>query len=307
VTVADKLERLFEIGCHQLHEVRRSERRLGDVVIETVAFATAGGEPVRGLLTRPAALVGRLPAILYIHAHGGRYDIGAAELTEGRPALQSALGPVLAAEGFATLAIDLPCFGGRAGVTESAAAKALLWEGRSLAGQMLGELSSATGYLASRSDVDEERIGVFGISMGATFGYWLGAVEPRIACVMQLCCFADFRQLIAAGAHDLHGIYLTVPGLLGVAGTGELAGLVAPRPQLICIGDRDPLTPPAAVDIAFAHTLAAYEAAGARENLVLHREADIGHAESPAMRRAVLAFAARHLRALHPPSDDTGG
>ncbi len=276
-------------------------------MVETLAFATASGEPVRGLLTRPSTPAGQLPAILYIHAHGNRYDIGAAELLDGRPALQSPLGPVLAAEGFVTLAIDLPCFGARAGVSESAAAKAALWEGRSLAGQMLGELSSATGYLASRADVDAKKIGAFGISMGATFGYWLAAVEPRIASVIQLCCFADLRTLIAAGAHDLHGIYLTVPGLLAVAGNGAIAGLVAPRPQLICIGDRDPLTPPEAVDIAFAQALAAYAAAGAADNLVLHREAETGHAESPAMRRAVLEFAARHLRAPHSPSAEAGG
>jgi dienelactone hydrolase len=293
---ASTLARLFEIGRHRLREIGRSERRLGGGVLETLDFSTAAGERVRGLLTRPAAPAGRLPAILYIHAHGNRYDIGAAELTLGRPALQSPLGPVLAGEGFVTLAIDLPCFGARTGVTESAAAKARLWEGRTLAGQMLGELSSAVDYLAQRADVDAESIGVFGISMGATFGYWLAAVDPRIACVMQLCCFADFRTLIATGAHDLHGIYLTVPGLLGVAGNGEIAGLVAPRPQLICIGDTDPLTPPAAVDVAFAQTLAAYAAAGAADNLGLHREADVGHAESRAMRRAVLAFAARHLR-----------
>lgn len=304
LTQVDTLAQLFEIGRHELREARRSERPLGDVVLETIEFATAGGEPVRGLLTRPAAQECPLPGILYIHAHGNRHDIGAAELLDGRPALQSPLGPVLAAAGYVTLAIDLPCFGERAGVTESAAAKALLWQGRSLAGQMLGELSSALDYLARRPDVDAKRIGVFGISMGATLGYWLAAVEPRIACVMQLCCFADFRALIAVGVHDLHGLYLTVPGLLGVAGNGEIAGLVAPRPQLICIGDRDPLTPSAAVDIAFAQTLGAYEAAGARENLMLHREAEGGHAESPAMREKVLEFAAAHLRVAHRLSAD---
>ena len=171
-----------------------------------------------------------------------------------------------------------------------------MWEGRSLAGQMLGELSSALDYLAARPDVDADRIGVFGISMGATFGYWLAAVEPRIACVMHLCCFADFRELIATGAHDLHGIYLTIPGLLDIAGNGEIAGLIAPRPQLICIGDQDPLTPPRAVDLAFAANGAAYEAAGARDRLVLHREAETGHEESAAMREHMLAFAGMHLK-----------
>jgi dienelactone hydrolase len=296
VSKAEELRTLFEIGRHPLREEKRSARRHGDFVLEQLAFTTAAGERVRGLLTRPERLDRPLPGILYIHAHGNRYDIGASELIDGRDALQSPLGPVFPQAGYVALAIDLPCFGERAATRESAAAKALLWEGRSLAGQMLGELSSALDHLAARPVVDPDRVGVFGISMGATFGYWLAAVEPCIACVMQLCCFADFRELIAAGAHDQHGIYLTIPGLLGVAGNGEIAGLIAPRPQLICIGDRDTLTPPRAVDIAFARTAAAYEAAGARDRLVLHREAETGHEESAAMRRVMLEFAARHLQ-----------
>ncbi len=161
---------------------------------------------------------------------------------------------------------------------------------------MLGELSSALDYLASRPDVDPDRIGAFGISMGSTFGYWLAAVEPRISALMQLCCFADFSELMKTGAHDLHGIYLTIPGLLNIASNGQIAGLVAPRPQLICIGDQDPLTPPHAFEPAYAEAKAAYEAAGAAEKLVLHREAQTGHEESPEMRERVLAFAAEHLR-----------
>ena len=92
----------------------------------------------------------------------------------------NALGPVLPEAGYVTLAIDMPCFGERARPAKRAA-KARLWHGSSLAGQMLGELSSALDYLAARPDVDADSIGVFGISMGATFGYWLAAVEPRLS------------------------------------------------------------------------------------------------------------------------------
>src|SRR5690606_17900614 len=126
-------------------------------------------------------------------------------------------------------------------------------------------------------------------------GYWLAAIDDRLGCVVQLCCYADFGALIETGAHDLHGIYLTVPGLLDAASNGEIAGLIAPRPQFNGIGDLDPLTPPAAVDRALPATRAAYAAAGARDNLVLYREAAAGHRESPGMRRALLAFLARHL------------
>jgi len=291
-----RLSRLFEIGRHPLVEIERATSPAGNFAVETIRFATAKGESVRGVLTRPKSHRSRRPAVLHIHAHGNRYNIGADELLLGRPALQDPPGPVFADEGYVTLCIDLPCFGERASAAEGATAKAALWHGRSLAGQMLGELSSALDWLAARDDVDAARIGCYGISMGATLGYWLAAVEGRISALAQLCCFADFGELIATGAHDRHGIYLTVPGLLDVAGNGRIAGLVAPRPQLICLGDQDELTPPPAVDAALKQTRAAYFRAGTPERLLVHREAETGHAESPAMRQAVLGFFRDTLR-----------
>lgn len=291
----DWLRAAFEIDRHPL---TLEQSRLGrdgdlmreDLVREDLAFATAQGEPVPGVLLRPARPPGRCPAILYIHAHGGRYEIGAAELTQGRPALQSPLGPVLAGLGYVVLCIDLPCFGARATVTESAAAKALLWRGRSLAGQMLGELSAAANWLAGRDDVDPDRVGAFGLSMGATFAIWLAAADERIAFIAHTCCYADFATLVETGAHDRHGIYLTVPGLLARTTTGAIAGLVAPRPQLVMVGDEDTLTPPPAVDRALAETRAAYAAAGAADRLALLREPASGHVETPAMRERLLDF-----------------
>jgi dienelactone hydrolase len=278
-----RLRARFEIGAHPLGFVGTGPGP------GRVRFRTAGGEEVGGFLLEPE-VAGPRPAILYVHAHGGRYEIGAAEVMEGRPALAGPMGPALAAQGFRVLAIDMPCFGGRAGTREGAAAKAAQWRGGSLAGQMLGELASALDWLAADQRTEPGRIGVFGLSMGATLGYWLAAVEPRVAAVAHLCCFADFGPLIESGAHDRHGHYLTVPGLLGIASNGTIAGLVAPRPQFVGLGDADPLTPPAATGPALAALAAAYRAAGAEDRLVLHREAATGHEETPAMRRAVLAF-----------------
>ena len=292
----DALRQAFEIGRHPLTFAGAERCEVDGIVVEQLRFATQGGAPVRGILTRPDVAHDRRPAVLYIHAHGARYDIGADELLDGRPALQAPLGPIFARLGFVTLAIDLPTFGRRASEAESALAKALLWHGRSLAGQMLGELHSAMDYLGTRADVAPGRIGCFGISMGATFGYWLAAVDPRLAAVAQLCCFADFDELIAAGAHDLHGIYLTIPGLLDIADNGTIAGLVAPRPQLICLGGRDPLTPEAAVATALGRTRSAYAAISAGDKLVVLREPDAGHEETPAMRERVLSFLSEHLK-----------
>ncbi|WP_105385508.1 alpha/beta hydrolase family protein [Neorhizobium alkalisoli] len=260
-------------------------------VLERLQFQLPDGVPVRGFLTRPAEEgATRRPAILYAHAHGGRFDIGASELIDGRAALLDAPGPALAREGYVTLCIDMPTFGERADVGEDAAAKAALWHGKTLFGQMVSEQAAALSWLAARPEVDPARIGATGISMGATLAYFLAAIDLRVKAAAHLCCYADFATLVRTGAHNRHGHYLTVPGLLGETSIGEIAGLVAPRPQLICVGWDDPLTPPEAVDIAFRETEAAYLKAEALGALVFLPEAGVGHRETPAMRRAVLSF-----------------
>ncbi|MFN3549698.1 MAG: alpha/beta hydrolase family protein [Mesorhizobium sp.] len=260
------------------------------VAVETMLLDLGEGRRTRAFLTRPEAREGRLPAVLYCHAHGARYGIGAAELLDGRPSLLGPWGPMLARRGFVTLCLDMPTFGDSADQREDSLSKALLWQGRTLMGEMLADLLAGFDHLAARDDVDPARVAAFGLSMGATHGYFLAAIEPRIARVAHLCCFADLATLIRTGAHDLHGHYMTIPGLLSQASFGRIAGMVAPRPQLICTGDRDPLTPPDAVAAAFAECRAAYRAAGAEAALSWLAEPDTGHVETPAMREAVLAF-----------------
>ena len=134
---------------------RRIETRQ-DCLVERLRFR-AGEVEAEGFLTRPAGVEGPLPAVLLAHAHGERYDIGARELVDGRPALLDAPGPVLARAGLRHALHRHALFGSRAAVAESAAAKAALWYGRTLFGQMLGELAGALSWLRARPDVDPER------------------------------------------------------------------------------------------------------------------------------------------------------
>ncbi len=287
-----RLRELIGIDEPGVTLVSRQIETMDDYVVEQLVLRL-GDVDVRGILTRPVSHERHLPAILYGHSHGGGYGIGARELLDGRDYLLDPLGPVLARAGYVTLCIDMPVFGERATVSESFAAKALLWHGRSLFGQMLSDHSAALTYLAGRDDVDATRIGAFGISMGCVLSYWLAAMDERIAAVAHLCCFADFRTMIELGAHDGHGIYLTVPGLLREADAGSIAALIAPRPQLVCIGEADALTPPDAVARAWAELEPAY--AGMRDRLERVSEPGVGHRETIAMREAMLGFFTTHL------------
>ncbi len=265
---------------------------------------TAGGDPpIRAFLTGPEGRWRGLRAALYCHAHGGRYAIGASELIEGRPMLlPEPYGRALARRGIVALCVEMPCFGERQQPDESALSKAMLWEGRTLFGRMLADLAGAFDLLAAIEGVDDRRVGAVGFSMGATHAFWLGALEPRFERVAHACAFADLGGLVATGAHDLHGPYMTVPGLLGAFSTAEIAGLCFPRPQLAVMGALDPLTPEAATAAAVRGLKACY--AGAPEKLSVHIEEGVGHQETAAMRAMILDFLAGGQAGTHERSPE---
>ena len=254
----------------------------------------SGDETLPGILLSPASRPNGA-AILYCHAHGDRYGIGARETVDGRPALlDPPTATALAGAGYTVLCIDMPGFGTRrAEGKESVLAKAALWQGKPLFARQLAELAVALSALAAMPGIDPSRIGAFGLSMGATHAYWLAALDDRIAAVAHLCAFSDIAPLIATGAHDQHGHYMTVPGLLAHGDMGDVAALVAPRPQLLGWGTQDPLTPPEALVPAVTRLRAAY--AGCPDLLVTIEAQGAGHEETPAMRKAVLDFFARHM------------
>lgn len=247
---------------------------------------------VPATLLRPHAKGIRHPAVLYCHAHGNRPEIGRSELVKGRPALLAPYGPLLASRGFVVLCADMPGFGERQSEGgEEALAKAALWKGKTLMGQMLCDLSAALDHLSTREDVDPDRIATLGLSMGATHAYWLATLDSRISATAHLCVFANMKPLIETGAHDLHGPYMTVPGLLANGDMADIAASIAPRPQLIAYGKNDPLTPASAVEPAIATLRRAY--ARTPENLSIVVSEKTGHAETSEMREAVMQFLGR--------------
>ncbi|MFW2545136.1 alpha/beta fold hydrolase [Primorskyibacter sp. 2E107] len=243
-----------------------------------------GGLPATLLHAAPDA-----PTVLYCHAHGGDYTLGRRELTEGARWLTGPYAPDLLARGLNVLCLDMPGFGERQSEgNENALAKAALWRGQPLMGRMLEDLQTAVTWLQSRSTAP---IATLGMSMGAAHAYWLAALDTRIAACAHLCMLADMAPLIETGSHDRHGHFLTVPGLLTHADMGDVAALIAPRPQTVALGSGDHLTPPEARTPALARLRAAYGGIENRLEATIF-EADT-HVETPAMRAATLAFLER--------------
>lgn len=288
----ERLRALFGIEEPKLELVSSAVEDHGSWILERLQFRTGDGTQIRGFLTRPPG-PGPHPGLVYAHSHGFGYAVGATEMLEGRVyLLKPAAGSVYAQAGYVTLVLDMPTFGDRSGVAESSVAKAKFWYGKMLFGQMLSENAAAVTWLGARPDVDAGRIGMTGMSMGCVLSYWLAAVDERIAAIAHTCCYCDLATMVETGAHDGHGFFMIVPGLLSETSTGEIAGLVAPRPQLICVGDDDPLAPRLAVDRALVATSAMY----GDGPLEVFRQPGVGHQETIEMRTRLLDFFGRHLR-----------
>ncbi len=274
---------------------QRGERDQGGYVLEEWVLDLNGLEPVPALLARPRGARGRVPAVLYNHSHGGRYEIGKRELVEGREYLQPLpYAEALAREGWAALCIDHWCFGERAREPELETFKAMLWQGRVLWGMMVHDSIRALDWLASRHDVDPARLGTLGMSMGSAMAQWTAALDERLRATVDICCLTDWHALLAERGLAGHGIYYFVPRLLAHFTTGELNALIAPRAHLGLAGLRDPLTPVAGLDAIERELDRAYAEAGHPERWKLVRY-DVGHQDTPEGRHAALAFLRAHL------------
>lgn len=274
-----------------------SERGPG-YTLEHIVLDLDGLDPAPAILLLPDKRQTKAPGMLYLHWHGGEYDLGKRELLVGRKVLP-AYAPVFAEKGIVALAVDAWGFGERkhnpnGQVGQEDDFKEMLWRGRVLWGMMIFDEHRALDYLVSRPEVDPQRIGAFGISMGATKAWWLAALDERIKLCIDLCCLTDFEELIRTGHLSGHGVYYYVPRLLQHFQTAEINELIVPRPRLSLNGRRDPLTPPKGVEKVRRHLLPLYGKFG-REAECRIELFDCGHEETPEMRSLVLEWLDRYL------------
>lgn len=266
-------------------------------LVERLELDLNGTELVPAYFIRPKAVTGRIPVVLYNHAHGGDYDLGKSELLRGHGKYlqRPAYGEELTKRGYAALCLDAWTFGERHHRSEGVTFKQMLLVGQVLWGMMLYDSLRAVDYLQTRADVDPERIGTLGFSMGGGMSWWTAALDPRIKVCVDLCFLTDYHTLIKANRLGAIGFHYLVPNLLQHFSASEINALIAPRPHLSIIGQRDRLTPASGVDQIDAQMRQIYQAAGVAENWRLSRY-DVGHQETAAARTEALDFLERWLR-----------
>ena len=283
-----------------------STRREAAYTLEHFTFSNGVGDTVYGYLILPNDIDYPAPAVLYHHEHGGKYPLGkdaAIRIRENG----YAPGLALAEAGFVVMAIDAYGFGqrehqGPAGElergreTELSLFKHFLWQGKTLWGMMAHDDLSALAYLRSRTEVDAERIGAAGMSLGASRTTWVGAFDESVKAAVPISQMTRYRDYADAGDLAGHGIYYFVPGFLASGFDMEhIVALTAPRHQLILTGDSDPLSPLPGIHKVMAYARDVYREHGAADKLEIVLYEGVAHAYLPAMVEAATEFFRRTL------------
>jgi dipeptidyl aminopeptidase/acylaminoacyl peptidase len=284
--------------------LQREDR--GDYWLERFQFDNGAGATVPGYLFLPKNSTAKSPAILYCHWHGGQYDNGKEEMLRAEHTPQ-APGPTLARRGYAALGIDAYCFGERngrgpggpkekGGAGEMTASKFNLWVGRTLWGMIVRDDLMALDYLVSRPEVDANRVGVTGISMGATRSWWLLALDERIKTGVAVACLTRYQNLIEQESLPAHGIYYFVPGMLNHFDTEAVLALIAPRPVLFLTGDQDGGSPVDGIRVIESRVRPVYKLYERADDFQSVIYPGVGHVYLPEMWERMLTWMDRQLK-----------
>ena len=321
-----------------LFSVKQEEAKKDDdgLVWERLSFATEKKgddefERVPVLLVRPEKRTKKLPAVIVLHGTGGSKDG-----ENLRPYLLH-----LAKRNLAAVAIDARYHGERAGGAKGSEAyqQAIVRAWKAKPGEKkehpfyydtCWDLWRTVDYLQTRDDIDPERIGMIGFSMGGIQTWLAAAADERVKVAVPAIAVQSFRWGLdndrwqarantikaahEAAAKDLGEPKVSakvcralwdkiIPGMLDTFDGPSMIRLFAgaekgdkPRALLILNGDSDPNCPLEGAKLAFAQAEAAYKEKGASDRLKILVAKDTPHRVTNEQRQAALDWLEKWLK-----------
>lgn len=157
---------------------------------------------------------------------------------------------------------------------------------------MVWDTMRAIDYLETRSDIDTTRLAVTGASGGGLNSLYTSIVDDRISASLPVVFVTGFEDIVIAGGPHDPCTYQW--GVAGYTNMGEMAGLFAPKPQLLMAGDRDVYFPADGTRRAYEQANQIYSLFGADDDVRLF-VAQSDHEYHLSMRERLYGFVEEHL------------
>ena len=227
------------------------------------------------------------PAVIVMHGSGGDKNANYVSLVCSE----------MCRRGYAAISIDGQYRGDRAKPGKTGDLRPDSYAMRDIWVQDVVDLRRAVDYLQSRPDIDKNKIGFVGFSMGAMLGSTLGGVEERISCFLLAVPGGGFVEL--AKNVDKYPllkekwpivvspeVMKRVEEFASVTDPIYFVGRIEPRPLLVLVAKQDEIIP-------YAATKALIEAGHIKPSNVMTIAS--GHALNPAVLFTIRDFMSAHL------------
>lgn len=279
-----------------------SRQDCGDYIREEIRFNTTPVFRVPATVLIPKGLAKPAPAVVLLHSHGGYYLWGRERELEGEnvhPTLidmrqsygNKAIGTELVRRGYVVISIDMffwgerrmvldddpdewetrpstissesvTKFNQRSSASEQLMGRTLLSAGVTWAGIIAWDDIRTVDYLVTRPEVDPQRIGCVGHSVGGLRSAYLAALDDRVKAAVICGWMCSFPHQLAKHIRSTIGHTKLIPGIYQLLDHPDIAALAMPRPLMVINGIQDALFEPDGVRAAHAKLTKCYAKAG---------------------------------------------
>ena len=158
--------------------------------------------------------------------------------------------------------------------------------------------------LASRPEVDTDRLGVTGISGGGSQSWYIAAADPRIKAVAPVCGASTLKAQVGKRTVDGHCDCM-MPINTYQEDFTDIGALISPRPLLIGQANRDGMNTIESVRELYAVIKKMYDLYKVPENISLV-ETPGGHSYHKISREKIHSFFLKHLMGKEISPEDAG-
>lgn len=286
---------------------------------QKILFDVSGWSRIPAYLLIPEGK-GPFPAVVMLHDHGAHFTIGKEKMVRPFGVSEEVLadaddwakrcyddqytGDYFAANGYVVLSIDALLWGERGRKeganydTQQALASNLMQMGTSWEGLITMDDVRSVEFLSTLPQVDPEKIGSLGFSMGAHRSWMLAATTDKIAASASICWMNTTEHLMTLTNNQNKGgsaFSMIIPGIRIFMDYPHVASIACPKPSLFFNGTRDKLFPVEGVKDAYAEMEKVWNDQEAADKLVT-KIWDEQHFFSKAMQQETLDFFNKWLK-----------